>query len=285
MQKMAMEKRIADSIRVADSIAMIQAEQQRIADSIARSQHRITENNKNLSEDKMSEKDSKATIELAKKQLQPIIDRTSTLSLSSQEEMVNSMINKKLNDPRVNDMIIQARQAIKKNNGEKEKTLQQKVDAARSELLDLLLNKDGKSAAELQKELNAIKSKNLGNAEINDLIGKVQAKIDGMNTTKPGLPIRTQLENAFQGIANAAKAGNLTQADNLIRSTLQYFTDPDAPVLIILYRQGSTVNYDRPTTIQRYLQLCKDPNKSANAVDAVQLDANGKIKELDMIKK
>jgi hypothetical protein len=29
------EKRIADSIRVADSIAMVQAEQQRIADSIA----------------------------------------------------------------------------------------------------------------------------------------------------------------------------------------------------------------------------------------------------------
>ncbi|MFC2101429.1 hypothetical protein ACFLS7_00365 [Bacteroidota bacterium] len=32
------EKRIADSIRVADSLAMVQAEQQRIADSIAISQ-------------------------------------------------------------------------------------------------------------------------------------------------------------------------------------------------------------------------------------------------------
>ena len=32
------EKRIADSIRVADSLAMVQAEQQRIADSIAKSQ-------------------------------------------------------------------------------------------------------------------------------------------------------------------------------------------------------------------------------------------------------
>jgi hypothetical protein len=32
------EKRIADSIRVADSIAMVQAEQQRIADSIAKVQ-------------------------------------------------------------------------------------------------------------------------------------------------------------------------------------------------------------------------------------------------------
>ncbi|MDP1621109.1 MAG: hypothetical protein Q8M08_02095 [Bacteroidales bacterium] len=32
------EQRIADSIRVADSLAMVQAEQQRIADSIARVQ-------------------------------------------------------------------------------------------------------------------------------------------------------------------------------------------------------------------------------------------------------
>jgi hypothetical protein len=32
------DKRIADSIRVADSLAMVQAEQQRIADSIAKAQ-------------------------------------------------------------------------------------------------------------------------------------------------------------------------------------------------------------------------------------------------------
>lgn len=37
-QKELEEKRIADSIRVADSIAMVKAEQQRIADSIAEAQ-------------------------------------------------------------------------------------------------------------------------------------------------------------------------------------------------------------------------------------------------------
>ena len=37
-QKEMDEKRIADSIRVADSLAMVQAEQQRIADSIAKVQ-------------------------------------------------------------------------------------------------------------------------------------------------------------------------------------------------------------------------------------------------------
>lgn len=233
---------------------------------------------------KMSKKERKSQIELAKKQLQSIINGTSTLSLSAQEKEVNDIINKKLNDPTVNDMIIQAQQAIKKAYAEKDRLRQQKIDAARAELLDMLLNNEGKSAAQLQTELDAIKAQNLGDSEISDLIVKVQAKIDGMRS-KPALPVKTQIENAFQGIADAAKNGNLTDADNLIKNTLQYFTDPDAPVLIIIYRQGSQVDYDKPTTIQRYLNFCKDQKKSLNAVDALQQDASGKIKELDLIKK
>jgi hypothetical protein len=181
-------------------------------------------------------------------------------------------------------MIIQAQQAIKKAYAEKDRLKQQKIDAAKAELLDMLLNNEGKSAAQLQTELDAIKAQNLGDSEISDLIFKVQAKIDGMRS-KPSLPVKTQIENAFQGIADAAKNGNLTDADNLIKNTLQYFTDPDAPVLIIIYRQGSQVDYDKPTTIQRYLNFCKDQKKSPNAVDALQQDASGKIKELDLIKK
>ncbi|MCX6287246.1 MAG: hypothetical protein NTY96_09030 [Bacteroidetes bacterium] len=233
---------------------------------------------------KMSKKERKAQIEIAKKQLQSIVDGTSTLSLAQQEKQVNDIISKKLNDPTVNDLIIQAQQAIKKAYADKEKVHQQKIDSARAQLLDMLLNQDGKSSAELQKQLDVIKSQNLGDTEINDLVYKVQNKIDGMNS-KPSLPIKTQIDNAFQGIADAAKAGNPAEADNLIKNTLQYFTDPDAPVLIIIYRQGNTVDYDKPTTIQRYLNFCKDQKKNANAVDAIQQDASGKIKELDLIKK
>jgi len=233
---------------------------------------------------KLSKKERKAQIEIAKKQLQSIISGTSTLSLAEQEKQVNEIINKKLNDPTVNDLIIQAQQAIKKAYAEKDKNHQQKVDAARAELLDMLLNKDEKSASELQKELDVIKSQNLGDSEISDLIYKVQNKIDGMRN-KPALPVKTQLENNFQAIADAAKGGNLTEADNLIKNTLQYFTDPDATVLIIIYRKGTTVDYDKPTTIQRYLNFCKDQKKSENSVDAIMQDSSGKIKELDLIKK
>jgi hypothetical protein len=234
---------------------------------------------------KMSKKERKSQIEIAKKQLQSIITGTSTLSLTEQENQVNEIISKKLNDAEVNDLVIQAQQAIKKAYAEKDRLKAQKIDAAKAELLDMLLNKDGKSGTELQQQLDVIKSQNLGDMEVSGLIYKVQNKIDGMLTTKPALPVKTQLENAFQGIADAAKSGNATEADNLIKNTLQYFTDPDAPVLIIIYRQGSQVDYDKPTTIQRYLNFCKDQKKSLNAVDAIQQDASGKIKELDLIKK
>ena len=233
---------------------------------------------------KMSKKERKAAIELAKQQLKGIIDQTTTLSLPDQEKLVSEIINKKLNDPTVNDMIIQAQQAIKKAYASKAMLHQQKVDAAKAQLLDMLLNKDGKSAAELQNELNAIKAQNLNDSEINDLIVQVQHKIDAMKNS-PSLPVKTQLENSFQGVADAAAAGNPDEADKIIKNTLQYFTDPDAPVLIIIYRQGSTVDYDKPTTIQRYHNFCKDQKKSLNAVDAIQQDASGKIKELDLIKK
>jgi len=233
---------------------------------------------------KMSKKERKAQIEIAKKTLESIINGTNTLSLAEQEKQVNDIINKKLNDPTVNDLIIQAQQAIKKAYAEKEKVHAQKVDAAKAALLDMLANTSGKTAAELQQELNVIKSQNLNDSEVNALITQVQNKINGMGN-KPSLPMKTQLENAFQSIADAGAAGNITEADNLIKNTLQYFTDPDAPVLIIIYRQGSTVDYDKPTTIQRYLNFCKDQKKSMNAIDAIMQDSSGKIKELDLIKK
>jgi len=234
---------------------------------------------------KMSKKERKAAIALAKQQLAPIIDGTTTLSLSDQEKLVNEIINKKLNDHTVSDMVISAQQVIKRAYADKEKVHAQQVDAARANLLDMLLNKDGKSAADLQKELNMIKSQNLNDSEINELVTKVQSKINGMGSSTPSLPIKTQIENAFQGIADAAAAGNPADADKMIQNTLQYFTAPDAPVLIIIYRQGSTVDYDKPTTIQRYLNFCKDQKKSMNSVDAIQQDDSGKIKELDLIKK
>ncbi len=234
---------------------------------------------------KLSKKERKAQIEQAKRQLQPIISGTSTLSYDEQKRIVGEIMDKNLNDPILNDMIIQAQQKLKNLLAEQTQAKAQKVDVARATLYDLLLNKDNKSADELEKELNAIKKQNLGDSEIDELIARLEKKIEEMRSGGSNLPVKAQLENAFTTIANSAKTGNLTQADNTIQKTLQFFSSDDAPVLIIISREGSTVDYDKPTTIKRYLNLIKDTKASKNDIDAIMTDASGKIKELDLIKK
>ncbi|HSN49760.1 MAG TPA: hypothetical protein VLR52_00915, partial [Bacteroidales bacterium] len=78
---------------------------------------------------------------------------------------------------------------------------------------------------------------------------------------------------------------NLSQATSLSNSTLNLFSSPDAPVLIIISRDGSMVDYDKPTTIKRYLDFLRDQKANRNTIDSYQMDNNGKIKELDLIKK
>jgi hypothetical protein len=234
---------------------------------------------------KMSKKERKAQIEQAKNQLKPIISGTSTLSYDEQKRIVGEIMDKNLNDPVLNEMIIEAQQKLKALLAEQTKANAQKVDVARALLYDLLLNKDNKSADELEKELNGIKKQNLQDTEIDELLGRLEKKIQDMRSGGGNLPMKQQLENAFTSIASASKSGNLSQADNTIQKTLQYFSSDDAPVLIIISREGSIVDYDKPTTIKRYLNLLKDTKSSKNDIDAIMTDANGKIKELDLIKK
>jgi len=233
---------------------------------------------------KLSKKERKAQIENAKAQLTPIINGTSTKSLEQQQRIVNDIAAKNLKDPQLDEMISQAQEVLKQAFADRQAQKQKKIDAARAELLDMLLNKDNKSADELERELSAIKAQNLDDKEISDLIAKVEQKIAGMRS-KPNIPLKTQLDNNFQGIADAGKAGNTGQASSLIKSTLGLFSSDDVPVLIIIYRQGSTVDYDKPTNIKRYLNYLMDQKKNNNAVDNYSLDGDGRIKELELIKK
>ena len=233
---------------------------------------------------KLTKKERKAQIEAAKKQLGEIISGTSTKSLEEQDRTVNDIAGKNFNDKDLNQMIIQAQQKLKRAFAERDKNKQVKIDEARTKLLDMLLNKEGKSADELQKELDAIKALNLNDRDINELIAKVEQKIASMGSSA-NIPLKDQIENAFQGIATASKSGDISKASQIIKNTMPLFTGEDATVLIIISRDGSIVDYDKPTTIKRYMDFVKDQKASRNAVDAYMLDTNGKIKELDLIKK
>jgi hypothetical protein len=235
---------------------------------------------------KLTKKERKAQIEAAKQQLNAIINGTTSKSFEEQERVVSDIVNKNYNDPVLNDLIIKAQQKLKRMAADKEKMRLERIDAAKAKLQDLLLNNDNKSAAEMQTALDKIKSdtKDLNSAEVNDLIAQVEKKIAEMKSPE-NIPLKTQLQKNFDGIVAASKSGNTSQVSTIINNTLDLFSAPDAPVLIIISREGSIVDYDKPTTIKRYLNFLSDQKVDRNTIDAYMLDSNGKIKELDLIKK
>ncbi|WP_420317629.1 nucleoid-structuring protein H-NS [Ekhidna sp.] len=87
----------------------------------------------------------------------------------------------------------------------------------------------------------------------------------------------TKLNNYFSAIASASKT---TSANASIQEALTMFSNSEAPVLIVIYKDGSKPSYDEPTTIVKYLNYLKDTKNNKAKVEEVVYDTNGKIKEL-----
>ncbi|MEL6592638.1 MAG: hypothetical protein AAFQ68_21245, partial [Bacteroidota bacterium] len=87
-----------------------------------------------------------------------------------------------------------------------------------------------------------------------------------------------------QLFGEVSRAGNDAIANAKINETLRLFSSSDSPVLIIISESAAGADYDRPTTISKYLNYLKDTGNNINAVRNVVLDSNGKIKELELIK-
>ena len=103
-------------------------------------------------------------------------------------------------------------------------------------------------------------------------------QIEEQNKVKPV----TSLEDYFTIIAAAPTAD---AANAKIAEALNLFASPDVPVLIIVYHVGDIIDYDAPTTAERYLNYIKDQKKVAVGVYNVKYDSNNKITELELIKK
>lgn len=91
----------------------------------------------------------------------------------------------------------------------------------------------------------------------------------------------TRLNEYFQAIANSS---NATSANSSINEALSMFSSPDAPVLIVISEYNGQKDYDRPTTIGKYLNYLKDQKKNINAITDFKTDASGKITELELRK-
>ena len=172
----------------------------------------------------------------------------------------------------------------------------EKVEKAIAEL-NAILNDDGTMPLfEMERRLNDIKTQNLNDPTVNDLIKQVEAKIA---MEKEAIRLQEIEDAKIKEVANEktkyfyieeyfgqiAAAMTAEEANARIKETLKLFSSPDAPLLIIISRTADGDDYDKPTTIEKYLNYVKDTKNSPNNVDNVTVDDYGQITAIELIKK
>ena len=150
---------------------------------------------------------------------------------------------------------------------------------------------------EKENRVQTIKDWNLQNAEVDDLLFQVEKKLarERAQAEQKAEQERLAAEAAARAkepknvlernFASIASAGSVTQANRLINETLQLFSSNDTPVLIIISQAGGFNDYDRPTTIENYLNYLKDQKVNRNSVSNLKFNDNGKITEVELIKR
>jgi hypothetical protein len=101
-----------------------------------------------------------------------------------------------------------------------------------------------------------------------------------MNAMKENAP-KVKLNEYFEAIANA---DNITSANRSIDEALGMFASAQTPVLIVISEEDGKKDYDRPTTIQAYLNYIKDQKKNINDIESLKVDSAGKITEVELRK-
>ena len=167
---------------------------------------------------------------------------------------------------------------------------QAKVEQAIADLTAILDDETTWTLEEKEARVQTIKDWNLQNAEVDDLLFQVEKKLARERAQKEEEERNRQeaqaanvvLERNFSSIA---KAGSISQANRLINETMGLFESPNVPVLIIINQSAGFNDYDRPTTIEKYLNYLKDQKISPNEVHEIKYNNSGKINELELIKK
>lgn len=168
----------------------------------------------------------------------------------------------------------------------------QKVEQARKNLAAIINDDGSMTIEEKERLLRETKAMNLNEPEIlsmiqeaEDVIAAEKAEAERLRretAKKTELSVSEKLDKYFREIAFAP---TVDVANQKISEAVNMFASPQTPVLIIISREGDIVDYDRPTTISKYLNYLKDQKKITNAIENVGTDENGKIVELELIKK
>jgi hypothetical protein len=169
-----------------------------------------------------------------------------------------------------------------------------RVEQAVKDLNAILDDETLWSLEEKEARVQTIKDWNLQNAEVDDLLFQVEKKLARERAQKDEEERRAAEEREKANAAdvvlgrnfnNIAHASSVSQANRIINETLDMFESPNVPVLIIIKQNAGFNDYDRPTTIEQYLNYVKDQKKATEKVYEIKYNSNGKINELELIKK
>jgi hypothetical protein len=169
-----------------------------------------------------------------------------------------------------------------------------KVEEAIRDLNAILDDETLWTLEEKEARVQTIKDWNLQNAEVDDLLFQVEKKLARERAQREEEARRAAEEREQAAAADVvlgrnfnsiANAGSVSQANRVINETLSLFESPNVPVLIIIKQNAGFNDYDRPTTIENYLNYLKDQKKATEKINDIKYNSNGKINELELIKK
>lgn len=161
----------------------------------------------------------------------------------------------------------------------------ERIARAREILMAILNDEGNMTLAEKERELQRIIDMNIDDPEIQDLIAQVEAKLAreremaAKEEAAGGQASYSQVSNYFSSIANAS---SMTSANRSINEALGMFASPDTPVLIIIHQEGDQKDYDRPTTIQKFLNYLKDQKRFDEQIENLVFNDQGKITEVEL---
>ncbi len=174
-----------------------------------------------------------------------------------------------------------------------------RIAKAKAILLTLLDDNSGLTLEEKERQLALVKNQNINDPEIKELIRQVEAKLvqeraelerarkarereEALAKAQAEAEARKpRIANYFNQIANAS---SITTANSHIEECMKLFASKDIPVLIIINENRNATDYDRPTTIGRYLEYLKDQKKNINRIKSLAVNIDGKITEMILTK-
>ena len=172
-----------------------------------------------------------------------------------------------------------------------------KLTQAKTDLNAIINGETQWTLEEQRARIEEIEKADFQDTEIDELIVKAKSAIDDKQAeaeriaeeerlreleSQKVIEKETSIEDYFAIIAAAPDAET---ANEKIAEAMQLFAAPDVPVLIIIYHLGDIVDYDAPTTAEKYLNYIKDQKSVTVRVNNIKYNDNNKITELELIKK